>query len=99
MKAHLAAAESPGARLVAAIAPAFTIGLERPSPLRSTASTELNGRPVLFTPSFSLATSSPIAWQIKANRKGFEMLWMLKGCSACPAANNWPSLAAMQMPK
>ena len=79
MKVHLASTVSPGARLVAAIAPAFTIGLERPSSALSTACTELKGSPVLFTPSFWRASLSPMAWQIRAKRKGLEMLWMLKG--------------------
>ena len=37
-----AALPSPGTRLTAAMAPAFTIGLDRPSGLRSTAATESN---------------------------------------------------------
>jgi hypothetical protein len=50
----------PGARLAAAIAPAFTIGFVVPSLDRSTPTTELNGSPVLFTPSFSRVSSSPM---------------------------------------
>ena len=51
--AHFASAVSPGTRLVVAIAPALTIGLVRPSPLRSTAASELKGRPVALAPSFA----------------------------------------------
>ena len=39
----LVIAVAPGTRLVVAIAPAFTIGLVRPSGLRSMAASELNG--------------------------------------------------------
>ena len=99
MKAHFASTLSPGARLVAAIAPAFTIGLDSPSPLRSTARTELKGRPVLLTPSLSRASSSPMAWQIRANRNGLEMLWMLKATRASPASNSAPPQLETQRPK
>ena len=55
MNCHLASAVVPGARLAAAIAPAFTIGFVVPSLVRSIATSELNGKPVLFTPSFFFA--------------------------------------------
>jgi hypothetical protein len=51
MNAHFAALLSPGTRLVAAMAPAFTIGFDRPSALRSTEARESNASPVAFTPS------------------------------------------------
>ena len=47
----------PGARLVVAIAPALTIGFIVRSALSSTAITELNGKPVLFTPRRTRAAS------------------------------------------
>jgi hypothetical protein len=39
------------------MAPALTIGFVVPSPDRSSADTELNGSPVLLTPSLARATS------------------------------------------
>ena len=54
MNRHFASTLAPGTRLVVAIAPGFTIGFVRPSGLRSIASIELNGRPVLFAPSLSV---------------------------------------------
>ena len=56
---HFASASAPGTRLVAAIAPGFTIGFVRPSALRSIADRELNARPVLLTPSRRRASSGP----------------------------------------
>ena len=50
MNVHLSSRVEPGARLVVAIAPEFTIGFVRPSSLRSTAARELNGKPVALTP-------------------------------------------------
>ena len=61
MNCHFSWAVLPGTRLVETMAPAFTIGLESPAALRSTAMTELNGSPVLFTPSFSRASTSSMA--------------------------------------
>ena len=98
MKRHLASAVSPGARLVVAMAPAFTIGLVSPSAVRSTAITELKGSPVLLTPSFSRAASSPIAWQTRANMKGLETLWMVNGWSLSPTSKSSPRVPATQMP-
>ena len=43
-------AQAAGAELVVAIAPALTIGFVSPSPVRSTAMTELKGRPVGSAP-------------------------------------------------
>ncbi len=79
-------ASQPGIRLVVAIAPEFTIGFVRPSPLRSTASSELNGRPVLFTPSFSRAASGPSASHTSANTNGLETLMIENSVSASPTA-------------
>ena len=45
MKRHFSSASAPGTRLVTAIAPGFTIGLVRPSPLRSTAVDRVERQP------------------------------------------------------
>ena len=74
MNFHLASMVAPGTRLVVAIAPAFTIGLVRPSAVRSMPATELNAKPVALAPSFSRALSAPICSQISANRNGFDTL-------------------------
>ena len=57
MACHLSSAVAPGTRLVVAMAPAFTIGFIVRSSLSSMAMTELNGMPVLFTPSRRRASS------------------------------------------
>jgi hypothetical protein len=62
---------------VAAIAPAFTIGLVRPSGLRSTAASELNGSPVALTPSCCLAVSGPSAWHTRAKTNGLATLMIV----------------------
>ena len=59
-----------------AIAPAFTIGLVRPSGPRSTAASELKASPVAFAPNRSLASSGPRAWQTRANTNGLATLMM-----------------------
>ena len=68
------------------MAPALTMGLVRPSSPRSTPSSELNGRPVAFTPIFSRTSSAPSAWQTSAKMNGFETLMIVNGCSASPTA-------------
>lgn len=88
----------PGARLVAAIAPALTIGLVRP-PERSTAVRELNGSPVPLAPSFSRASSAPTSSQTSAKTNGFDTLMMVNARSASPAVKRWPFVPATQMPK
>src|SRR5579883_2642850 len=98
MKSHFSSAVAPGARLVVAIAPAFTIGFVRPSPLRSTAANELNGRPVAFAPSFSRACSGPTAWQTAAKTNGFDTLIIENSYSASPAAWISPLVPATQTP-
>jgi len=67
------------------MAPAFTIGFDRPSALRSTAATESNGNPVAFTPSFCLASSSPRASQTRAKTNGLATLMMVNSCPVSPA--------------
>ena len=70
-----------------AIAPALTIGFVRPSALRSTAASELNGRPVPFD-------ADPLAHRVRrrarsqtsANTNGFETLMIVNSCSTSPAA-------------
>ena len=98
MNCHRASLVSPGTRLVVAIAPAFTIGLVRPSALRSTAASELNGSPVLFAPIFARAASQPIDWQTSANTKGLETLMIVNGWSVSPAAYTLPLVPITQMP-
>src|SRR6516165_6912598 len=98
MKSHFASADAPGARLVVAIAPAFTIGLVRPSPLRSTAASELKGKPVAFAPSFWRACSGPTAWQTAANTNAFDTLMMENSYSVSPTAWISPLVPATQMP-
>src|SRR5262245_3815203 len=98
MNRHLSSALLPGTRLVAAIAPAFTIGFVLPSRLRSMAAKELNGRPVLLTPSLSLAASGPITSQTSANRNGFDTLMIVKPYSASPAEQIKPSVLTTQIP-
>ena len=68
----LLAAVSPGARLVVASAPALTIGFIGLPPLSSIATTELNARPVLFTPTSSSSASGPSASQTRANTNALE---------------------------
>ena len=62
------------------MAPAFTIGLMVRSSPSSMAITELNGRPVLFTPSFARASWYPRASQTSAKTNGFDTLWMENSC-------------------
>src|SRR5262245_14304519 len=66
MNFHFASCVVPGTRLVVAIAPALTMGLVRPSMLRSMAVTELKANPVALAPSFARASSAPINSQITA---------------------------------
>ena len=84
MNRHWSSAVAPGARLVAAIAPAFTIGFVLPSPLASTAANELNGSPVLFTPSRPRTSSGPSASQTSAKTNGLETLMIENSTSASP---------------
>ena len=83
-RSHRSAAVRPGIRLVVAIAPALTIGLVRPSALCSTAATELNGRPVAFTPMRSRASSTPADSQTSAKTNGFATLMIVKPASTSP---------------
>src|SRR6516225_11487158 len=98
MNLHLASTVAPAARLVVAIAPAFTIGLVRPSTLSSIAVSELNGSPVLFTPSLSRACSAPIDWQTNANTKGLDTLMIANSYSALPAGYTLPLVPTTQIP-
>jgi hypothetical protein len=89
---------SPGTRLVVAIAPALTMGFRVRSSLSSIAITELNGRPVLFTPSFSWARSCPITSQTRANTNGLDTLWIENSTWASPTENSVPPTPATQAP-
>src|SRR5262245_46559367 len=99
MNRHLSSTVPPGTRLVVAIAPAFTIGLVRPSALRSMAAIELNGRPVALAPSCSRACAAPTSWQTSAKTKGFDTLMIENSTSVSPTSNTAPLVAATQMPK
>ena len=65
IRCHRSSAVPPGMRLVVAIAPGFTIGFVRPPGPRSTAATELNGRPVAFD-------ADPLARPLAAERLAGE---------------------------
>ena len=83
----MSSAVAPGTRLVVAIAPAFTIGFVRPSSLRSTAASELNGSPVrVDAEPLRAPRSGPSASQTSANTNGFETLMIVNSTSASPAA-------------
>ena len=82
-----------------AIAPALTIGFIVRSVFSSIAITELNGRPVLFTPSFRRASSWPIASHTRANTNGLDTLWIENGWVESPVASRRPSALTMQAPK
>ena len=85
MNSHFAALLSPGTRLTAAMAPAFTIGLDLPSALYSTAASELNGSPVALTQSFCLASSAPSISQTRAKTNGLATLMIVNSCAVSPA--------------
>src|SRR5262245_62339884 len=68
MNVHFSSSVLPGTRLVVAIAPALTIGLVRPSGVRSTAPKELNASPVALAPSLSHDYSGPITSQTSAKK-------------------------------
>jgi hypothetical protein len=67
------------------MAPAFTIGFDRPSALRSTGASESNGSPVAFTPSFCLTSSAPSASHASAKTNGLATLMIANSCPASPA--------------
>ena len=85
MNSHFAALLSPGTRLTAAMAPAFTIGFDRPSGLRSTAAMESNASPVAFTPSSCLTGSSPSTSHTRAKVNGLATLMTANSCPVSPA--------------
>jgi hypothetical protein len=99
MNLHRSVLVVPGTRLVVAIAPELTIGFVRPSGPCSIAVSELNGRPVAFTPSNSRAGSAPIASHTSAKTNGFETLMIAKGTLASPAAYTLPLALTTQTPK
>jgi hypothetical protein len=77
MNRHFSAKFSPGAKLVVAIAPEFTMGLVRPSSPRSTPSTELKARPVALTPIFSRTVAAPRCSATNAKMNGFDTLMIV----------------------
>ncbi len=68
-----------------AIAPELTIGFVRPSWLRSTAVTELNGSPVALTPIARRTAAAPSRSQASANANGLDTLMIVNSVSASPA--------------
>ena len=82
-----------------AIAPALTIGFVRPSALRSTAASELNGRPVPLTPTRSRSVSGPSSSHTSANTNGLDTLMIVNSWSTSPALNTRPLVPTRQMPK
>jgi hypothetical protein len=99
MNAHLASALAPGTRLVAAIAPGLTIGFVLPSGLASIAASELNGRPVAFTPTRSWTSSGPRSSHTSAKRNGFETLMIANSYRASPTAKTAPLIPTTHRPK
>lgn len=81
-----------------AIAPGFTIGFVRPSTVRSIAASELNGSPVLLTPSRSRASRGPRSSQTSATTNGFDTLMIENSWSASPALKTLPSFATTATP-
>jgi hypothetical protein len=81
------------------MAPEFTMGLVRPPGARSTASMELNGRPVASTPTVSPIVFRPTAWQARASTKGLATLMSVKCRAASPASKTLPLTPVTQMPK
>ena len=81
------------------MAPGLTMGLVRPSMLRSIAASALNGRPVALTPMRWRAASGPRASQTSAKTNGFDTLMMVKGKSQSPAAWIAPLAPTKQRPK
>ena len=80
------------------MAPAFTIGLVRPSGPSVTGSTALNAIPVALTPISRLASSGPTASQTRAKVNGLATLIRANGTSASPAARTPPLVETTQIP-
>ena len=68
------------------MAPELTIGFVRPSSLRSTAASELNGSPVALTPNRPRVASAPRTCKTNANTNGFDTLMIENGTSQSPLA-------------
>ena len=68
------------------------------SAFNSTAISELNGNPVLLTPSRCRASSYPIASQTNAKTKGLDTLWIENATSASPISKTRPLAPATQIP-
>jgi hypothetical protein len=88
---------APGTRLVAAMAPGLTIGFVTPC-ARSTAASELNGRPVPLAPSLVRTSAAPKRSQTSAKTNGFETLMMANSWSTSPAPWTRPFTPMTQMP-
>lgn len=98
IRSHFSAEVAPATSAVVAIAPAFTIGFIGLPSLSSMAITELNGRPVLFTPTRWCTSSWPISSATRANTKAFEIDWIENGTSASPMLCSSPSTSARASP-
>ena len=81
-----------------ASAPALTSGFIGLPPFSSSAITELNGRPVLFTPTVSSTASGPSASQTSANTNALETDWMENSCRASPTLWEAPVTETMLRP-
>jgi len=80
------------------MAPAFTIGFDRPSALRSTKTSESNASPVAFTPSFCLTCSAPSSSHTRAKTNGLATLMIVNSYPVSPAPKVPPPMPATQMP-
>ena len=79
-------------------APALTSGFIGLPPFSSSAMTELNGSPVLFTPTASSTASGPSASQTSAKTKALETDWIENSCSASPTLCDAPVTDTMLSP-
>ena len=99
MKSHFSSGVVPGTRPVVVIAPAFTRGLRGSPSLSSTAITELNGSPVLLTPTRRATSECPNSWQTSANTNTLEIDWIENGCAASPTLVDSPTTPHTLKPK
>jgi hypothetical protein len=98
MNRHFSSVLAPGAMLVVAIAPGFTIGLVRPSIRSSIAATELNLLPVALRPTNCATVLGLCTLHISANTNGLATLMIENSMSASPAVAVRPWVFATQIP-
>ena len=82
-----------------AIAPELTIGFVRPPWCCSTAVSELNAKPVAFTPTLRRISSAPSAAHTSANTNGFATLMIVNSAPASPTPWTPPRAPTTQIPK